>query len=631
MRSFFYIILIVLASLPGLSQYDVPAFVHGYQRVKIDSLNALSEKILLKNPEQSRELAKTALLHARQIEYQQGIGESFKNIGNSYWAQSNYPVCLYYLNTAVSYLKDDSSNLAKCYSTMARANSDSHNFLAADSLFSKATQFAGERKKILCIISTEKSAMYRSQKKFDQSFEEAQKALTMAVMLHDERNIAILYSRIFSLFVDKKQYSVASKWLDTALILSVRNQNNRLTACNCIIGSHLQMVQKNYDKAIPMAEKGLQLANSIGAIELASNASYILYKTYEAKDDPILTLTYYKKYQQFHDTLNARNNRKSFQILKENAASNEDLEIIDELQDIIAHNGFVFAAQRNVIFLLATLMVLLIGLLAIGMYYYKRKKQLNHQLQKTNDEILDQKEIISQQAENLKQLNSSKDRIMGILGHDLRTPVMNLRSLVTLANEDIISQKEFQELLKTLVPALNAAELTLNNLMKWSDSQKTTSKIVSLPVDLLQILQEVETIFQYPLEQKNLQLIYEINTTGKAIADENHLKAILHNLVSNAIKFTPFNGLIRLSVYTKDEKLFVEVQDTGMGMKKEVVDNLFNLNGGFTTRGTNGENGTGMGLQLCHELATRNAGEIWASSTLGQGTTFYLSLPLSLN
>lgn len=631
MRSFFYVILIVLAGLPGLSQQLVSSSKHGKKQVAIDSLNTQSEILILKNPERSRKFAKKALLQAKQIEYQQGIGESFKNIGNSYWAQSNYTVCLYYLNTAVNYLKDDSSSLAYCYSTMARANSDSHNFLAADSLFSLATRYAGDRKKILCNISTEKSAMYRSQKKYDQSYDEAQKALTIARVLKDERNIAILYSRIFSLFVDKKRYSIASKWLDTALILSIRNQNNRLTAFNYVIGSHLQMVQKNYDKAIPLAELGLQLADSIGAIELASNASSNLYKSYEAKDDPIQALTYYKKHKQFQDTLNAQNNRKNSQFLLESEALNVDLARIVELKAKIEQNSFVYTAQRNVILLLATLMVLLIGLLAIGLYYYKRKKQLNSQLQKHNDEILDQKEIISQQAENLKRLNSSKDRIMGIIGHDLRTPVMNLRSLVTLASEEIITQKEFQELLKTLVPALNAAEFTLNNLMKWSDSQKTTINIDSQPVDLLQILQEVEVIFQYPLEQKKLRLIYQLETTAKPVADENHLKAILHNLVSNAIKFTPFNGLIRLSVYTKDKKLFVEVQDNGMGMKKEVVDNLFNLNAGFTTRGTNGENGTGMGLQLCHELATRNAGKIWVSSTPGQGTTFYLCLPLSLN
>jgi signal transduction histidine kinase len=113
------------------------------------------------------------------------------------------------------------------------------------------------------------------------------------------------------------------------------------------------------------------------------------------------------------------------------------------------------------------------------------------------------------------------------------------------------------------------------------------------------------------------------------MADENHIKVILRNLISNAIKFTDTNGCITLNSVYEENKVIISVEDNGKGMSSEEVGMLFYLQTHFTRPGTLGENGTGIGLLLCKELVELNGGKLWITSAPGEGSTFYFSLPLN--
>lgn len=113
------------------------------------------------------------------------------------------------------------------------------------------------------------------------------------------------------------------------------------------------------------------------------------------------------------------------------------------------------------------------------------------------------------------------------------------------------------------------------------------------------------------------------------MADENHIKVILRNLVSNAIKFTDSNGSITLATVVEDNGLIVSVTDTGKGMDRSEIEKLFSISTHFSHSGTSGERGTGIGLLLCKELVELNGGKLMVRSMVGRGSTFYFNLPLS--
>jgi signal transduction histidine kinase len=113
-----------------------------------------------------------------------------------------------------------------------------------------------------------------------------------------------------------------------------------------------------------------------------------------------------------------------------------------------------------------------------------------------------------------------------------------------------------------------------------------------------------------------------------AWADPNHVRLVLRNLINNALKFTPQGGSIKIQGFLQKAQVIVNVIDTGIGMNEEQLGKLFKTNQHFTTSGTGGEKGTGLGLLLCQEVVTKNGGAIWASSEQGKGSVFSFSLPL---
>ena len=113
------------------------------------------------------------------------------------------------------------------------------------------------------------------------------------------------------------------------------------------------------------------------------------------------------------------------------------------------------------------------------------------------------------------------------------------------------------------------------------------------------------------------------------MADENNIKIILRNLISNAIKFTGNEGQITLAANTDADKLTISIEDTGIGMTMAEIEKLFSSDTHFSQSGTLGEKGTGLGLLLCQELIALNGGKLAANSVPGEGSEFYFSLRLA--
>jgi signal transduction histidine kinase len=145
------------------------------------------------------------------------------------------------------------------------------------------------------------------------------------------------------------------------------------------------------------------------------------------------------------------------------------------------------------------------------------------------------------------------------------------------------------------------------------------------------------------LVNENISLLYEV-AKAKAIritsqltsntlvwSDSNQIDIVVRNLISNALKFTPDNGMITITANEKEDQWEVSVRDTGVGMDKITIEKLFDKNNTITTYGTNNEKGTGLGLSLCKEMVEKNGGRIWVESTLRKGSTFYFTLPKAEN
>jgi len=183
--------------------------------------------------------------------------------------------------------------------------------------------------------------------------------------------------------------------------------------------------------------------------------------------------------------------------------------------------------------------------------------------------------------------------------------------------------KEFSTLIHQ--SASNVLTLT-ENLLSWARSQ--TGKLVLNPtsVDICKIISSVIEVASLHANEKGITIETVCNNGVSAFADNDTLHTIVRNLVSNAIKFTPQNGKITVKAFSDSQFTTIQVTDTGVGIAPENLDKLFKLDG-FSTKGTNSEGGTGLGLMLCKEFAEANGGTISVNSIPGQGTTFIVTIP----
>lgn len=231
-------------------------------------------------------------------------------------------------------------------------------------------------------------------------------------------------------------------------------------------------------------------------------------------------------------------------------------------------------------------------------------------------------------SEKLQELNASKDKFFSIIAHDLKTPFNSILGFSEILkdearNLDIETIEQYAGIINST--SKNTFRL-LENLLDWARIQQ--SQILFRPGSVI-LKKLVAEVVETLIEIANSKLIAIINCIPDNLvvtADEDMLKTILRNLVSNALKFTAVNGKIEIKSVSKVHAIEISVEDNGTGIKQDDIDKIFKIGSGFTKRGTGNEKGTGLGLMLCKEFVEKHGGKIWVKSEEGKGSTFTFSI-----
>ncbi len=260
-------------------------------------------------------------------------------------------------------------------------------------------------------------------------------------------------------------------------------------------------------------------------------------------------------------------------------------------------------------------------------------KEKNQALAEQNSEIELQAEYLEDQKRELNKLNSSKDKMFSIIAHDLRGPLGNFRTMVDMMinAQDDLDRTEQKEMLQLLSQNANVTYELLENLLNWSSSQRGVITFEPTKLEVLPIIMEVNEFILPVANKKNISVFYDIGDDLQVFADENMFRAVVRNLLGNALKFTRERGEIVLNGVRRGDLVIFGIRDNGVGMLPEVKEKLFNQMEHTVRMGTNSEKGSGLGLLLCKEFVEKMGGEIWVDSEVGSGSTFYFSLNIYKN
>ena len=240
------------------------------------------------------------------------------------------------------------------------------------------------------------------------------------------------------------------------------------------------------------------------------------------------------------------------------------------------------------------------------------------------------KRIIEKQNAELRATLNNRDKMYSVIAHDLRSPMASIRMVLNLVVASVPKETVGPELYELLDKANKESEEVhdlLDNLLKCTKSQTGKLTVVTQDLDLNDIIPGVVDIFEMIAETKNIKLNLERTSEPLIVrADNDMLKTVVRNFMSNAVKFSPEGSSIDILMTTEGDFAKISVRDHGVGIAADRLGSIFHK--GETTYGTSGEEGSGLGLQLCQDFARKNCGDCTVESVEGEGSTFSVLVPL---
>jgi signal transduction histidine kinase/Tfp pilus assembly protein PilF len=394
------------------------------------------------------------------------------------------------------------------------------------------------------------------------------------------------------------------------------------------LGKTLLALNQN-DSARKTFELCLYKAKSANLTELNHDGYWGLYQCYNSQKDYQKSLKYYTLFSQAEKKLmEAENSHKlsELRLTFESEKKENDNEVLrkdNELKKmtILRKDALVWMVLIALAFT-AVFTILLYSRFESNIKANKRLKQLNNKITKQNKEL----DKLNKELENA---NREKDKIFSIITHELRNPLywfQNLTEMLSLKYTKMPPEK-VQKTLGALDESAKNAFHLMDNLLHWSRSRLNRITPVITDHSLEKLIHESSRMYDTILKQKNIQLTVDLPADSFIKVDADLFMCVVRNLVSNAIKYTPDNGIIEITSTQKKQNYIISVTDSGTGIDPKQKKSIFTTENESSSTGLMNEKGSGFGLKLCKEFVEMNKGKIWIADNTVSGTSFCFTVP----
>ncbi|MCD4833443.1 MAG: tetratricopeptide repeat-containing sensor histidine kinase [Bacteroidales bacterium] len=525
---------------------------------------------------------------AKKHNLEEQEGYALINIGNLYVFQENYKDAEEYLNNALTISEKigNEGMQAYCHFNLGRVMIEKENY--------------------------------------SQALTHLDKALVIRTEIDDIRGQSVCYKYIGDLYNKIKNYTLAMKNYEKTLKIA-ENSSDKDLLCNvCNKISNIFLSKGNNDNAIVYAEKSLKTAQEIGSKLSIRNAYNTLAQIQRANENYKVVAEYQDYIIKYNDSLySGQLAEKIFYI----EFINKQHEYKQKLKEqTLIHNTEIHKQKqvRNYSVMLTFILIII----SVVTFMFFRIKQ------NANTVLLSKNKQIEKQKTKLKELNTTKDKFLSIIAHDLKNPFSTILgfSELLLSKHRKYDVNKREKFIKLIYGSSKNTLNLLENLLTWAKAQKGKINYNPEKIHINNIIADNIDLLTPNASKKDISIINLIKDSTKVSADKEMINFIIRNLISNAIKFTPKNGEIK--IYDKKTEsnrsglLSVFIEDNGVGIAQKDIEKLFRIEESYTTRGTEKESGTGLGLILCKEFIEKHGGKIEVESELGKGSIFHFTIPL---
>jgi len=542
------------------------------------------------------------------------------NLGNLYGRNGQYLTALEYYKTAIDLYEktgekvnhfNPMNNVGIIYDRLGMDSMAVESFLKLKELTHEAKNY-----RMYPYAFVNLSSLYIKRGNLERAYQEANEILNF-LQEHKaprSRETILIFNALGSIYKEKGDIKKAKYYLTESLKISDSLKYFTEIPAIANLLSSLYFETGDFDSAKIIATKYLPLAQKFGITDVESNIYYTLGETFNQNENYKLSSENYKlAYDLNKEILDEYTTQTStdivyYQELKKEEQEKSKLQEENRIKELQVQNKeSMIRLQRYIIGLALFLLALLGALIYIFIRQARKQKQFNAILQEEND---------------------FKTNLFSIVSHDVRSPLVSIYSMFNMLEETEMDKDVQKRIQKDLKQQTEKTLDLIENLLFWTKKQLKGAKVNLEKINVHSIVHEVLNNELGDRALSNYQIKNEIDESLEIISDKNIIRLVFRNLVSNAIKYTPENGTIKLSMDERDPKNHTfYVADNGMGINEENQKKILNEDV-VSAKGLKGQKGKGFGLNLCKFFLHKCNGKIWFDSKPGEGTTFYFSLPL---
>ena len=363
---------------------------------------------------------------------------------------------------------------------------------------------------------------------------------------------------------------------------------------------HLKVKSRQYVEAVELLKRSEEMAAKNNYLVIYLDACLYLSEAYSHLEPNSLSYYYLDRFRLVNQAVVKRENQQqidNFQtryetIEKQFEIERQQIEIERQKDRLLLFTGGLIAS-----FLLLAMLVYIVILRT------RRNRQLS-------------------------EINAIKDKFFSIISHDLKNPVIAQRdALQTLVDyRDQLDANTLSEFIRKMLKSAEGLADLLKNLLDWAKIQTNREIFHPVPINLVSALQSDIEVIKSMAEHKEIVFEIEMPPTAVVTADPNMLVTVIRNLLTNAVKFTTAGGKVSLQINKCNDKYSVTVSDSGIGMTQEHVQNLFRLDRQLLREGTSGEQSSGLGLIVCHDILLKHGCKLHVESEEGKGSRFWFEV-----
>lgn len=572
---------------------------------------------------------------AKQIDYKKGQAVAYMYEGGIFQQQGFIKRALsdFYLSLDIFRRIKDTFNIAKVSQQIAGSLVLESKYDSASTIYKECLEVFSKYDKQEEVVNIKNSLgliqLYRG--KPDSAVNLFNQALnTSKLIKYDYGEKKALY-HLGKLALEGKNLELATSFFYASISIDRKLNDRYGLALNNLELANVAFKRGQLDSAFAMSKASYLFAKSIGAHELIDQSVQQIIQYYK-KTNALEKAMAWQDTAIFINTLHRK---------KENEYAANFIDIIKNQQSLRLdwENSFLRAqrASDEQLFILTvgTFILIILAVLVVMVFInYQKQKHFSRELRAKNilieaqiEEMGTLNKEISQQNRMLEADNKTKDKLLSIISHDLRNPLVNTKGILNLVNQEMVPEDQAKQLLLQLETQYMGTTSLLDNLLFWLKGQMSGKNLDRSVIVIYQLVKGLEDEHKMLFRRKNITFNNNLHPQMFINADKEMIRIILRNLISNAIKYTPENGTIQVHATQTLTHAIICVEDSGIGMTQETIEKI-NAKQYYTTAGTSVEKGSGFGLMLCSDLINRHDGFLTIESLPNKGSKFIIQLPL---